>query len=620
MTETINIPLSKLVAWDGNVRKTDPDAGIDELAASIASHGLLQSLVVRKAKGGKFAVVAGRRRLFALQALADAEEIDPDAPVPCHVVDRKADAAEISLAENVVRVAMHPADQFEAFRDLAGRGHSPADIAARFGVSETTVLKRLKLARVSPVILAAYRAAEIGLEQVMAFAITDDHAAQERLWTDSPPWVKTSPRSVRNALTEDDIPATDKRVKFVTLTAYEQEGGAVRRDLFSDDEDGVFILDAALLDRLAVAKLEEAAESVRAQGWKWVETYPEFDHDARSRFSRVWPEQQPLSDEDEAELSRLAEEYDALVEQMDDGEDEEASARLDVIDRRMAELQERERVFPPEAFTIAGAILTISYDGEVDVIEGLVRPEDEPPQQEDETEPPGRPGNGHDEEEQSPSLPAVLIEDLTAQRSAALSAELIVRPDVALAAVVHALTIEAFGGYGFGTSLQITAAPQSFGRAKGSRAFDLIERERESWGGRLPGDADGLWQWCLEQDRNTLLGLLAFCAAATVDAVQRKGDRPGYGRFRHADALAAVLGLDMAGWFTPTAENFFSRITRPGILAAIEEAKNRPGAPAWSKMKKTELAALAEEQVAGTGWLPAPLRGTEPDTAMQTAT
>ena len=71
MTAITDIPLNKLIAWDGNVRKTGPEKGIDELAASIAAHGLLQSLVVRKHTRGKFAVVAGRRRLRALKSLAE---------------------------------------------------------------------------------------------------------------------------------------------------------------------------------------------------------------------------------------------------------------------------------------------------------------------------------------------------------------------------------------------------------------------------------------------------------------------------------------------------------------------------------------------------------------------
>src|SRR5579863_8450526 len=111
MTETIAIPLNKLLAWEGNVRKTEPDKGIDELAASIAAHGLLQSLVVRKDKRGKYAVVAGRRRLLALKSLVDSGSVEADKAVPCTVIADDADASEISLVENVLREPMHPADE-----------------------------------------------------------------------------------------------------------------------------------------------------------------------------------------------------------------------------------------------------------------------------------------------------------------------------------------------------------------------------------------------------------------------------------------------------------------------------------------------------------------------------
>src|ERR1035438_7869066 len=79
MTDTTSIPLNKLTAWDGNVRKTaGADTALAELAASIAAHGLLQSLVVRNGKKGKFAVVAGGRRLAALLQLAEAGKIAND--------------------------------------------------------------------------------------------------------------------------------------------------------------------------------------------------------------------------------------------------------------------------------------------------------------------------------------------------------------------------------------------------------------------------------------------------------------------------------------------------------------------------------------------------------------
>jgi ParB family chromosome partitioning protein len=109
------IPLNKLLAWNGNVRTTAMDEAIDELAASIAAVGLLQNLVVRKEPRGKFAVVAGRRRLLALSHLANQGSLKSSWPVPCQIVEEGANLTEISLSENVVRAAMHPADEFEAF-------------------------------------------------------------------------------------------------------------------------------------------------------------------------------------------------------------------------------------------------------------------------------------------------------------------------------------------------------------------------------------------------------------------------------------------------------------------------------------------------------------------------
>jgi len=73
------------------VRKTGGSAGIEELAASIAAHGLLQNLSVRavldeqQAETGKFEVVAGARRLAAMRLLAKEKKVAKNAPVPCIV-------------------------------------------------------------------------------------------------------------------------------------------------------------------------------------------------------------------------------------------------------------------------------------------------------------------------------------------------------------------------------------------------------------------------------------------------------------------------------------------------------------------------------------------------------
>ena len=151
---------------------------------------------------------------------------------------------------------------------------------------------------------------------------------------------------------------------------------------------------------------------------------------------------------------------------------------------------------------------------------------------------------------------AALIEDLTAHRSAAISAALLDRPEIALATVVHTMASQVFfDADSRDSSLKLSVSAQSFRRVEGSQAFESLDKARQSWGERLPGDCqDTFWQWCLAQDQAVLLDLLAFCTASTIDAVRLKADRPDSERIAHADALAASLKLDMAQWFTPTAE------------------------------------------------------------------
>lgn len=590
MTETHNIPLNKLVPWDGNVRKTGASEGIEELSASIAAHGLLQAPIVRKIKGGKYAVVAGQRRLLALNRLVEKGTIAADKAIPCQLVAAEADAGEISLAENIVRVAMHPADQFEAFRDLVDRGTDVAAVAARFGVSEAIVAKRLKLGRLSPVVLEAYRNCDIDLEAAQAFAISDDHAAQERVLADLSEWQR-SPSSIRRHLTEGEIPATDKRVRFVGLDAYEQAGGAVRRDLFDDDDSGT-IIDQALLNSLVAEKLSAVAADISAEGWAWVEFAGDFDRSMLTNFRRAKPLQQELSEEQEALSAALAEEYDALVDsaEADDGDDA-VLARLDEIDQALAAIEESRTVWPADVLAMAGAVVTLSYDGSPEILRGLVRRGDEPERLPEDDSSPRKPAG----------ISAALTEALTGEKSLIVSRALAGNPSVALASVVHALVLQAFYRSAREHScLQITM--------RDIRPRDVEDEIHGAWTERLPQEPEDLFGWCLEQPQETLLALLAYLAGKTVDIVHRKGDPARSLRLGHGDALARTLGIDMASSFTPGVDNYFSRISGAQIVSALCEAKGVTAAPSWAKMKKAELAAFAAREIAGTGWLPETLR------------
>ncbi|MBK8545201.1 MAG: ParB/RepB/Spo0J family partition protein [Caulobacteraceae bacterium] len=157
MTDVIMIPLTKLVESEDNVRRVNRKDGISSLAQSIKSLGLIQSIVVRDTGNGKFAVIAGGRRLRALRLLAKTGDIEKNAPIPCRVISGDDNAIELSLAENVVRHDLLPWEELSVYGRLIDSGEGPETIAARFGVSPQHVVRRLKLARVSPRLIEALK-------------------------------------------------------------------------------------------------------------------------------------------------------------------------------------------------------------------------------------------------------------------------------------------------------------------------------------------------------------------------------------------------------------------------------------------------------------------------------
>ncbi|MDE1148630.1 MAG: ParB/RepB/Spo0J family partition protein [Azospirillaceae bacterium] len=397
------IPLNDLVPSAANARRTGRMDGIKELAASIAAHGLRQNLNVRQAPSGRYEVVAGARRLAALKWLAKRKRLALDAPIPCHVLGDNDDPTEISLAENVMRNAMHPDDACRAFLELAeGKGMTIDDIAARFGTSPAIVRQRLKLARVSPALRARFRKGELTLAHMEALAISDDHAAQEQAWENLPDWNR-SPHLLKQALTYEAVPLTDKLAVLVGVAAYEAAGGVIIRDLFDAEDEG-YMADRALVLRLAAVAMADTVTAVQAEGWKWV--IPEIEPDYSTRYSRVYPQA--------------------------DGEG---------------------MAYAAEDKARAGARVRLEHDGSLRVERGLVHPDDASA----DTKPAGaRPANT--------DLPATLVAELTAHRTAALRLELARNPAVALAATVHALALPLCYGQERGTCLAIRSQSANLAR------------------------------------------------------------------------------------------------------------------------------------------------------------
>lgn len=265
-------------------------------------------------------------------------------------------------------------------------------------------------------------------------------------------------------------------------------------------------------------------------------------------------------------------------------------------------------------------VVALGYNGKADIHRGLVKPEDRVKGAEKETL--GVDGEGSaarkaERDEANGGLSAALVESLSAHKGTALAAELLNKPEIALRAVVHGLAASLlFGSLEGDLPLKLRPTGAGYRRVEGSAALTAIERAREFWANKLGIDEDAedaqarLWAWCTDAERTVpdLLELLALCAALTVDTV-----RLPFGGWEEAAAqaerIAQTAGLNMAAYFTPTAENFFGRVSKPTILAALREAKPESAAhDAWAKLKKGALADMAETELKGSNWLPEILR------------
>jgi len=647
--ETVFIPLNKLKKHPKNARKTPhSEASIEAKAASIAAKGILQNLVVEPEHDsageptGCYLVSIGEGRRLAQMLRVKRKEIKKTEAIRC-VIDTANDAAEISLDENVTRENLHPADEFERFRELAeDRGWGAEEIAARFGVTAHVVKQRLRLGAVSPKLLQVYRDGELTLDQLMAFAITEDHARQEQVYANLS-WNR-DPSTIRRDLTKTNVAATDRRAVFVGAEAYTEAGGNIIRDLFTEDRGG-FYEDAALLDRLVLDKLEKiAADMQQAEGWKWVSVYIDWPHAHGMR--RAYPHPVELSEEDVTAYDAAQDELERLSAEWED-----ADVDLpDEVDRRFGELEaEIERIdakrhaYHPDEIARGGVFVVLSHDGEARIERGFVRAEDEAPEREDaedgETTIDGVRVNGdgevmedHDEggehvsaleaedeevEEDGKPLSDSLIRDLTAHRTLALRLALGEQPDMALIAVTHALAAQTFyRGGGEAHCLEIRPVSASLGgHADGiedmADAKALADRHA-GWAAGMPRDVADLWGFIAGLDHASVMALFAHCASLTINAVKQPWEQNKRHAHATADKLATAVALDMTAHWTPTVRAYLGRVTKAHILAAVREALGDEAAERIADKKKQDMAEAAEQLLAGTGWLPSVLRTERP--------
>ena len=410
------------------------------------------------------------------------------------------------------------------------------------------------------------------------------------------------------------------------------------RDLFRPD-DGGWLQDPMLLDRLVGEKLQREADAVRAEGWKWVEIATDLPYGHTYGLRRLTGEQAALTEEETATREALRAEYQGLEESYAQADElpEEVDRRLAEIEAALATLEDRPLVYDPAEVARAGAFVSIDGVGGLRIERGFVQPEDEAPVASADGDaaegdkasvgttpvPTGaattapQPNAGPtaepaEEDEGLRPLSDRLLTELTAHRTLALRDALANDPDVAFLAALHVLCLKMFYRYGLDSCLEIEPECTLFGAqapALGDTvSAKAIDARHAAWAAQLPKEPEQLWNVLASFDGDSRQGLFAHCVALTVNATYEAYDRRPKA-LAHADRVAAAVGLDMAavGW-RPTVESYLGRVTKGRILDAVREASGGAAAERIAHLKKAEMATAAEQLLADTGWLPGPLR------------
>jgi len=367
--------LSELSIDKVNVRKTARRAE-PIFAASIRRKGVIEPLIVRP-NGQGYKITNGGKRFDALQFLRDHQEsakgiaVTDAYPVPI-VVRAEDDAAarDTSLATNIVRSAIHPVDEFEAFAELVSDGVSIKDVAETYALTANEVEQRLALGKLSSMVRAAWRDGTIKKEDAQAFTLSTDHAQQDKILKRL---IKGGEfryggrvdRIIRHAIVGDKQGDAVRFVKLVGIEVYEKAGGTVVRDLFQGQHA---VSDPSLAKRLAEEKIAATCGDLTAAGWSWAK--PDAEIQDKHLYGGI--NKNPThTKEEKATLKAL----EKIIREADEGEredDQEVDSAREEYERINNEAECRR--FTAEDKAKSGCAVGITNDGKLLVTYGLIPP------------------------------------------------------------------------------------------------------------------------------------------------------------------------------------------------------------------------------------------------------
>lgn len=578
------IAMSRLTLSPLNPRQSVTEEEVANMAESLRATGLIQNLAGFVESGDEIGVVAGGRRLRALQLIAQEDKTDPaTVMVPVILAADAAEAEAWAGAENLVRAPLHPADEVRAFATMAEGGASETDIAKAFAVTQRHVKGRLKLAVLPELILDALKANEITLDVAAAYTVAKTpERALEVFEAIKDSRISDHAPTIRRCIVGDAADETDRLVKLVGREAYEAEGGTVNEDLFGEQ---VFFEDVELLTRLAEARIAEAAQAVKVEGWKWIDgTFDEPDWRVTEKMGRTYAEQ-PEADEVEAER------YEELGDKVEYGEatnaeEEEFAALREKLDQEI--WTERQKVF-------AGAFVFIGYNGDLRIRRGYIQPQDIKAAEEAgvcRASQHVRSGSA----KPSGPYPAKLMDDLAQVRTCAVQTALLDKPALALDILTFALSQPIYAGSNpVGVSTQDAAnAPEA------DDGLTVHERIAAQPYGR-PFDSKGAAKAFAEfrakpqKDRNAIL-------TESLAKLVRVG-MGGNDANPLAEMIAGLAAPDIRKVWTPTA-SFLKRLKAGQLDAVMQHIDGEQLPSGFAKMKKAEKVERLHRIFAGEKGIP----------------
>ncbi|CAD7741139.1 hypothetical protein LMG31884_47330 (plasmid) [Xanthomonas hydrangeae] len=638
-TTIVRLPLKALYLSESNVRgkkKHSPES-IRSLAECIAHMGQLQNLVVKPddASMTRAGVIAGGRRLAAFELLLSDGRITDEHEVDCKITFDDVDA--VSLAENVQREQMHPADEFDSIRAMyEDKGYSIDRIADLLAITPLVVERRLQLTKAHPELLADFRAEKLTTDQLIALCATPDQDRQLEVWKECRNYYNPTPNMLRKRVLESTIDcSTDARIRLIGgIDAFTAAGGAVERDLFSDAANAGISRDVGLLDKLVNEKLQEVAGQVKAEGWAWVEVLPDGPNSNYYRFGTIHAVDHEPTGELAEQLAALQAQDDALYARQREIEIEEDAENFEIEDNEEYDtiMERREelgaqlgalRQSAPGAFTdeqrASAGVVIYPNNGAIEVIRGKVKGANRSAaaaasgsavEGGRETNAAGRKDN---------AISDTLRRSLLGRRNRYVQQEVAKNARVAKVLLAQRMA-------GMLKSAHTLGGTNNEGRGvcdlslsdftDGARLHhSIVGGDSEVMSALLwnvieplikgmPNKHVEQWDYFAGKSDSELDAIIAVGVGMSVSVnAEHKG---------LTAKLLDALNFNLSDHMEANADNYFGRIPKGIILDSLKDAGKCEDRAALETMKKGDLASAAEKRIASTGWLPKLIRTPAP--------